>query len=145
MNIPALVVGIIVAISLVLRFKKSKLEYNKFTYSLLLVTFPFYYFAFAIYGNDYDALMLEFVAGLVFFAVGLLSLKVKPVYRFGLLALGYILHGIYDITHHIFFINAGMPVWWPEFCGAVDVLIGLYLITIAFNSRARTPHNPLTE
>ncbi len=137
MQIVALIIGILVAIVVIVHFKKTRLESSKFAYALLLITFPFYYFAFAIYGNDYKALPLEFIGGLLFFILGLFALKLSNFYKFSLLAFGYIFHAVYDVTHNMLFLNAGTPAWWPEFCGAVDLLIGLYLVNLAFKYRVR--------
>lgn len=137
MNILALIIGMAVSIFIIIQFKKTRLESNRFAYSLLLVTFPFYYFAFAIYGNDYAVLPLELLGGLLFFAIAVLSLWFSHFYKFSFLALGYILHGIYDVTHNDFFINAGTPLWWPEFCGVVDVILGLYLVTLAYQYKVK--------
>jgi hypothetical protein len=137
MNILAFIIGIVVSIIVIVRFKKARLESNKFAYSFLLITFPFYYFAFAVYGNDYAVIPLELLGGLLFFSIALLSLIFNDFYKFNLLALGYILHGIYDVTHNMFFVNAGTPVWWPEFCGVIDIILGLYLVDLAFRQRVR--------
>ncbi len=52
-----------------------------------------------------------------------------------LLATGYILHAGYDVIHNSLFINPGTPVWWPEFCGPVDVVIGAYLLYLAVSGK----------
>lgn len=135
MNKLALIIGLIVSIIIIVRFKQTRLENSKLSYSLLLFTFPFYYLIFAIYKNDYDAARFELIAGLLFFIIAISSLKLHAFYKFSLLALGYILHGVYDVTHNLFFINKGTPVWWPEFCGVIDILLGLYLVYLAFKSR----------
>ena len=137
MNIFALIIGISISILVILHFKKRQLESSKFAYPILLITFPFYYFAFAVYGNDAKAIPLEFLGGLIFFIIPVLSLKLSDFYKFNILALGYILHGFYDVIHNMFFINAGTPVWWPEFCGVIDIIIGLYLVSLAFRLRDR--------
>lgn len=137
MNILAFTIGFIVAIIVIVRFRKSRLEKNRLAYSMLLISFPFYYFGFAIYGNNYATIPLEFLGGLIFFVIALLSLKLDDYHQFSLLAFGYILHGVYDITHDMLFINAGMPSWWPEFCGVIDIVIGLYLVSLAFRSRVK--------
>ncbi|KTF18373.1 DUF6010 family protein [Pseudoalteromonas sp. H105] len=141
MNIPAFTIGIVVSIFLIGHFKKSRLESSKFTYAFLLITFPLYYFAFAVYVNDYAVIPLELMSGLVFFGIAILSLRLTNFYKFNLLALGYLLHGIYDIIHHMLFINAGTPVWWPEFCGVIDIIIGLYLMNLAFKLRDIAMHH----
>lgn len=135
MNVLALMVGGLVSIYIILRFKKARLEKSKFTYALLLVTFPCYYFYFAVYGSDYVAFSLEVLWGGVFFFIAASSVKLNHFYKFNVLAFGYILHGIYDITHNHLFINEGTPLWWPEFCGVIDIIIGLYLLNLAFKCR----------
>lgn len=137
MQIVALTIGILVAIGVIVHFKKTRLENSKFAYALLLITFPFYYFAFAIYGNDYKALALEFSGGSLFWIVGFCALKSKDSFKFSLLAFGYSCHALYDVTHNRLFLNAGTPTWWPEFCGAVDLIIGLYLASLALKYRVR--------
>ena len=137
MNILALIIGIFVSIFIIWRFKTSHLENSKFTYSLLLITFPFYYFVFAVYGNNYEVIPFEFLGGLSFFFIALLALKFNEFYKFSLLSFGYILHGVYDITHNAFFINLGTPLWWPEFCGVIDLILGLYLLSLVFKFRAK--------
>ena len=137
MNILAFIIGIAVSILVIVHFKKNRLESSKFAYSFLLFTFPFYYFVFAVYGNDYAVIPSEFLGGVLFFSIAILSLRFSDFYKFNFLALGYILHGIYDVTHHMFFINAGTPVWWPEFCGVIDIILGLYLVILAFKLRVK--------
>jgi uncharacterized membrane protein HdeD (DUF308 family) len=137
MNILAFIIGIFISIAVIVHFKRTRLENSKFAYSALLFTFPFYYFAFSIYGNDYAALPLELIGGLAFFIIAISALKFSNFYKFLLLAIGYIFHGIYDVIHHLLFINNGTPNWWPEFCGSIDIILGLYLVTLAFKFRVK--------
>ena len=137
MNILALTVGIAIAILIIVHFKRTRLETGKFAYAALLFTFPFYYLAFALFAQDYRAIPLEVIAGLLFFVLPVLSLKLNNFHKFNLLAIGYILHGVYDIAHQGLFVNLGTPTWWPEFCGSVDILLGVYLITLAFKYQTK--------
>ena len=131
MNILALAIGLALAAYVIVRFRVSKLEEKKWVYPLLLATFPVYYFAFAIYANDHDALINEIYVGLAFFAVAFIAYKLISNIGFALLAAGYVGHAVYDVVHNHMFINEGTPVWWPEFCGAVDGLMGLYLVYLS--------------
>jgi hypothetical protein len=133
----AIFFGILVSILIIVRFKKTRLENNKFAYSLLLFSFPLYYLIFAFYDSDTEAVALELLGGGLFFIVALFSFKLNVFYKFCLLSVGYVLHGVYDITHNLFFINNGTPTWWLEFCGAIDIVIGLYLIKLALSSRIK--------
>lgn len=135
MNTPALTIGIAISILIITRFKKAQVESNKFTYPLLLFTFPLYYLVFAVFAHDYKAIPLELLAGLIFFVIPALSIALSNFYKFCLLGFGYLLHGVYDVTHHWFFINAGTPEWWPEFCGIIDITLGFYLFVLANKMR----------
>ncbi len=137
MNIHAFIIGIFISIAVIVYFKKARLENSKFAYSILLFTFPLYYFVFAIYGNDYAALPFEFIGGLLFFIIAISALKLNYSYKLFLLAIGYILHAVYDVIHNLFFVNLGTPIWWPEFCGTIDIILGLYLATLAFKYRVK--------
>jgi len=137
MEILAIIFGLFISIVVIVHFKKTRLESSRFAYSLLLISFPFYYMSFAIYAHDYVSFALELGAGIVFFVLGALALKLDNFYKFLLLATGYIFHAIYDVSHDVFFINAGTPGWWPEFCFTVDLLIGLYLVGLAFTYKIK--------
>ncbi len=137
MSIAAIFIGVLVSIILIVRFKITRLETHKFTYSLLLFSFPLYYLTFAIYGLDFKAAPLEVLVGSLFFVIAILSLKFNTFYKFSFLSIGYLLHGAYDIGHDLLFVNGGTPFWWPEFCGSIDIVLGLYLLNLAFNSRIK--------
>ena len=133
MNIYALVIGIVIAVFVVLRFKARRLENTKWAYPFFLATFPVYYWVFAVYASDYAALLKEFMVGVAFLAIAYIAYKFKSFGTLLLLAIGYVIHAAYDFYHNLFFVNAGAPAWWPEFCGSVDVLIGGYVAYLAFS------------
>jgi hypothetical protein len=138
MNIYALAVGIVSAFVLVPLFKAWGLENTKWAYPVLLAEFPVNYWAFAIYGSDSAALLKEIVVGLAFLAVAYIAYKFKSFATLLLLAFGYVMHAAYDFSHNFFFVNAGAPTWWPEFCASVDVLIGAYIAYLAFSFRKKS-------
>lgn len=131
MNIYALIIGIVIVTYVIIRFKKTKLERTKWAYPLFLATYPIYYFAFAIYGNDLIALGKEIAMGSIFLLLAFLAYKSQRKLSALLVGLGSILHAVYDAYHNSIFVNAGTPVWWLEFCGSIDVILGLYLIYFA--------------
>ena len=137
MNYYALIAGIVIAVYVVVRFKKTKLEKRKWAYPAFLATFPIYYWIFAIYAANYGALINEIGIGLAFILIAYIAYRLNSVIRLILLATGYILHAGYDVIHDSLFINPGTPVWWPEFCGSVDLLIGLYLLYLVVSVRGR--------
>ncbi len=137
MNIYALVIGIFIAVIVVLRFRIKKLENTKWAYPIFLATFPIYYWFFAVTAADYTALIHEFIASIAFLTIAYVAYRFRSFATLLLLAIGYGAHAAYDVYHDVLFFNAGVPVWWPEFCGSVDTLIGGYVAYRAFALRRR--------
>lgn len=137
MNIYALTIGIFIAVIVVLRFRARRLEKTQWAYPLLLATFPIYYWVFAVYASDYTALLNELMAGVTFLAIAYVAYRSRSFATLLLLAIGYVAHAAYDFYHDALFVNSGVPTWWPEFCGSVDVLIGGYVAYLAFSLRRR--------
>jgi len=134
MNIYALTIGIITAILIIWHFKRRRLERAKLPYPILLATFPLYYFVFALYANNYTALYKEAGIGFIFFLLAYLSIKTKRKTSTSIVAVGCITHAIYDTYHNMLFVNTGTPEWWLEFCGSIDLILGLYLIYFALTA-----------
>ena len=72
----------------------------------------------------YSTLVIEIAAGLVFAVLAVLGFK-KSLW---LAAAGIAGHGFFDFfVHPSLVTNPGMPVWWPGFCGTIDIVIGGWL------------------
>lgn len=128
MNLTALVVGTVLAAIIIQRLGRAHSAKSRQLYAALLASFPVYYFAFAIWAGDFDALYKEILVSVGFLSLAVIAHKSMSLVSLLVLAVGYIGHAIYDVVHDELFINSGTPAWWPEFCGAVDVLIGFYLL-----------------
>lgn len=101
---------------------------RQWAYPALLASFPLFYFVFALWVNDKEALKSEFIAGFIFFVIVAIYLRFKNIWVEYLLVSGFFLHAFYDLTHDWYFINMGVPKGWGFFCALVDGLIGLYLL-----------------
>ncbi len=132
MNYYALIAGTAIAVFIIVRFRRTRLEKKPAPYPVLLATFPAYYWVFALYASDYNALMYELAVGAVFIALTYVAYKLESASGAAFAASAYIGHAIYDAVHDYYFTNAGTPTWWPEICGAVDGIVGVYLIYLAF-------------
>lgn len=121
------IVSFVTTFSLI-RFIKHNMEGRDWAYPALLASFPFFYFIFALWVNDKDALKNEFLVALVFFAIVALYLRYRSMWTEYLLIAGFFLHAFYDLGHEMLFTNMGVPTWWGMFCGLVDFFIGVYLI-----------------
>lgn len=135
MNSYALASGIFIAVFVVMRLRVRGLEKSRWAYPIFLATFPLYYWFFAVSASDYAALFNELMAGVAFFAIAYIAYKLESFATLLLLAIGYVAHAGYDFYHEAFFVNAGVPTWWPEFCGSVDILIGGYVAYLALSLR----------
>ena len=140
MNVIALIVGTLIAALIIEKFGTAHSIRSIKQYIVLLATFPFYYFVFAIAASDFNALYYEIYLSIGFLLVAYLAYKVKNAAALVVLAMGYIFHAIYDVIHEELFINSGTPTWWPEFCGAVDVIVGIYLLYIVYLSLTNKRH-----
>lgn len=125
--------GVLIAVFTILGIKLGKTENNPWAYPFVLALYPFFYFGFAIYANDNSALLNELTYAAPIFIICILTALKNIKYSAFILSIGYIGHGCYDIVHHLLFINPGMPAWWPEFCGTIDIIIGFYIFVIAIN------------
>jgi hypothetical protein len=89
----------------------------------MLIPVATYYILFAVMGNSTPALMMESGVAGVFVLLAVAGFK-KNLW---LAAIGLAGHGVFDVFHHMFIQNPGLPVWWPGFCMAYDVVAGIFL------------------
>ena len=109
------------------------LDRGKGFFPTVLIVVASYYPLFAVLGGSGKALGLEVLVG-----VGFAVLAVIGFQRNMWLVAGSIAgHGVFDAVHHLFIENAGVPIWWPGFCGTVDILLGGWFAVILWHrSRA---------
>ena len=137
MNPYALLIGAATAVIVVIHLRATKRENTRWAYPLLLATFPAFYWAFAVYASDYVALARELMAAAGFLAIAYVACKFRSTGTLLLLAVGYGMHAVYDVSHDLWFLNAGTPAWWPEFCGSIDLMIAGYVAYLALRRQGR--------
>jgi hypothetical protein len=92
-------------------------------YPTILIVIASYYVLFAVMGASRQALISEMVV-----ATGFLLLSALGFRRnLWLVAAAIIGHGLFDFVRHLFIENPGVPLWWPGFCLAFDVILGGWL------------------
>ncbi len=92
-------------------------------YPILLIVIATYYILFAVMGASTHALWIESLAAGMFLLVAVAGYKKNLWFA----AAGLAVHGVFDFFHHLLITNPGVPVWWPGFCLAFDVLAGGFL------------------
>jgi hypothetical protein len=85
-----------------------------------------YYVLFAAMGSSTRPLVLESLVAVAFFALAVAGFKTN----LWLIVAALAGHGVFDFFHHRLIQNPGVPVWWPGFCLAFDILAGAFLAVL---------------
>jgi hypothetical protein len=100
-------------------------------YPAVTIVIASYYGLFAVMGGSVQVLLLESIAIAVFMGLSVLGFK-----RNLWLVVGALLaHGIFDFFHGHIVTNTGVPVWWPMFCLAYDMMAAACLAWLLKRSR----------
>lgn len=119
-------IGIVVAVAVCVFARMSGFDRDRVFYPTVLIVVATYYLLFAAMAGSMEALAIECVAAGGFLAVAVAGFK-KSLW---LAAAGLAGHGVFDLFHHRLIQNPGVPVWWPGFCMAYDVLAGVLLAVL---------------
>ena len=92
-------------------------------YPVVLIVIANLYLLFAAMAKSTGALVGETIPALVFVAMAVIGFRKSP----WVVVAGLALHGVFDFFHHALIANPGVPVWWPGWCLAYDVVASAYL------------------
>lgn len=129
----ALLVGAFLALAVGLFATGVGLDRDRAFYPTVMIVIAALYSLFAAMGASTPALLRESAVGVVFIGVAVAGFK-RSLW---LVALALAAHGIFDLVHGRVISNPGVPLWWPEFCGAYDVVAAAYLAWLLKTSRVR--------
>ena len=113
-------IGLTLALAVAAFARISGLDRERAFYSTLLMVVGHYYVLFAILGGDMQALAVDGIGLIVFASVAVSGFRGN----YSLVAIGLAAHGIFDALHGHIIANAGVPEWWPAFCGSYDIAAG---------------------
>lgn len=139
MNLSALSIGILTALLVMKLFDSSVLNDTLTLYAWYLLTFPFFYLFFALYSENYSELADEILLGSLLFVLVLFSFNLTSKVNAGLLTFAYLLFAIYDFSLIDFLTNPGVSNGWPEFSGAIHLLLSLHIVSLV-NKRSEKPN-----
>lgn len=94
-------------------------------FSVLLGLIAGAYIGFGASGSSGVVFATESVAALAFVALAVVA--PFTVHGLGLLAVGYIVHGVWDVAHHPGPLG-GAPEWYAGSCAAYDWVVGAYIL-----------------
>ncbi|HEU4683618.1 MAG TPA: hypothetical protein VFS39_03850 [Nitrospira sp.] len=128
-----IVVGLLLVVAVAALGKFTRFDQDRSFYPTVLVVIASYYVLFATLGGSSQALAWEVVFALTFSVVAIVAGLYAPV----VVGIGIAAHGLFDFVHDGLVQNAGVPAWWPAFCGSIDVLLGLWVIGLALSRTGR--------
>jgi len=122
LTLPALI-GAALAPAIVALGRLSGLDRDRALYPVALIVIATYYVLFATMGGA-QALPGELIAATVFIVVAIVGFRTSLWW----VAAGIAGHGVFDwALHPHLIVNRGMPVFWPAFCGSIDVALGVLI------------------
>jgi hypothetical protein len=104
---------------------------QRWLYSIGLLVLPSLYALFALRAGDRAVAVEEMAYGVPFLVAGLGFAFVSVRHSAVVVGALWILHGLYDLMHSRLLTNPGLPGWYPVWCCAVDVVIGVYLLWLS--------------
>lgn len=113
-------VGVVLAAAVWAFARSTGFDRDRVFYPTVVIVIATYYILFAVMGISEHALLLESLAAATFLAVAVAGFK----RNLWLVAAALAGHGVFDFFHHLLIENSGVPVWWPGFCLAFDVVAG---------------------
>lgn len=118
----ALLIGVTLALAIGAFARCLGLDRDRAFYPTILMVIASYYVLFAVVG-DPAALLAEGLVCVGFVVLAGIGFKKSP----WVIVIALIAHGIFDGVHPHVLENGGVPVWWPEFCRAYDIIAGAFL------------------
>ncbi len=126
--------GAVVALAVSVGASLIGLDRDRSFYPVLLIIIASYYVLFAAMAESLQAMWVEAGLASLFMAAAVIGFRGKLWW----VAVGLFAHGVFDLVHSFFIENEGVPVWWPAFCAAYDVMAGLCLLWV-MKRRDRDP------
>lgn len=101
-------------------------------YPAVMIVIASYYVLFAVMGGSAHSLLTECAVLAAFLLAAIAGFK-RTLW---LVVAALAAHGVLDLVHPQIIANPGVPVWWPDFCLAYDVVAAGYLAALLIRPRA---------
>ena len=130
-----LLIGIFLALAIAAFARVAGFDRDRAFYSTVLIVVATYYDLFGVMGGSMSALVQESGGVAVFVALAYLGFR----YSAWFVVVGLAGHGVFDFFHAGLITNPGVPIWWPQFCGAYDVTAAGFLAWLTICQRRSRP------
>lgn len=125
----AALIGFLSAIIIIIVVAVLKNLDKKLIYALTLSGIGFLYVGYA--WSDLQSLIINSIQAVIFLFIAYYGVK-RNIH---ILAMGYFLHGAWDIAYHVVFDSSLIPPQYDWFCSILDFTIGVYLLIVSKPSR----------
>ena len=129
----AFFIGVVLALSIGLSATFLGLDRDRVFYPAVTMVVASYYALFAVMGGSGQVLAFEMVPVAAFLVAAVVGFK-RSLW---LVVVALAAHGVFDFFHGQLIANPGVPLWWPSFCGAYDVVAAAYLAWLLSRSKVR--------
>jgi hypothetical protein len=117
------IIGVVFAIVIGISLTVIGMDRDKALYPAIMIVIAFLYILYAVIGGSTQALLSEAPFAAVFIALAVIGFKSSLWFVVVALAA----HGVFDLFHGQLINNPGVPVFWPGFCSAYDLIAAAYL------------------
>jgi hypothetical protein len=128
-----LLIGVLLALAVGAFGTWMGMDRERSFYAVIMMVIAVLYLLFALIGNSTHAFVMDALIGTVFFLAAALGFK-RSLWMVVAALAG---HGVMDLFHGALVANPGVPVWWPGFCMAYDVVAAAYLAGLVLKGRIR--------
>ena len=129
----AFFIGAVLALSIGLSATFLGMDRDRVFYPAVMMVIASYYALFAIMGGSLQVLAFELIPIVAFLVASVVGYKRSLWLVVAALAA----HGVFDFVHGQLIANPGVPLWWPPFCLAYDVVAAAYLAWLLSRSKIR--------
>jgi hypothetical protein len=130
----ALAIGALLALAVGILAGFVGFDRDRAFYPTVTMVVASYYALFAVMGKADEALVIESIIGALFVVVAVAGFRSSLWLVVAALAA----HGIFDFVRGTAIANPGVPIWWPQFCGAYDVIAAGCLAWLLTSGRLRS-------
>jgi hypothetical protein len=128
-----LVIGVVLALLVGISATFIGLDRDRAFYPTVMIVIAFLYALFAVMGGSMQALAMESIPIVAFVAASIAGFKRSLWLVVAALAA----HGVWDLVHGQLIENPGVPLWWPYFCSAYDIVAAAYLAWLLLRSKVQ--------
>lgn len=124
-DLKSIVAGILLALLVCRLFFSFASPFSYQLFALFLAYTACVYLGAALSDSRVKWITIEFVLSCAFFNLAFLGLIFSPTW----IAVGYIVHGVWDILHHPRLIQTKVVNWFPPLCAVYDFVVAIFILT----------------